>query len=207
MGVRKRAAFASESAFSDIRYCAARTASSRAPSRASRVRAIAHRDDAIATKPGGRVRHREGCAARARRPSRRANRVRGAARDSGHAAERCGALAVRWHPKRRGCTSGINPNGVAWGGQIDSFGLFIESSMDLGHSCPSATFNNLALHEGGAKTFAIDVVEVWSPAVAESDAEDELGGSGGGVLNNDKFAADKNILMAAGLYQAHHERA
>ena len=106
-----------------------------------------------------------------------------------------------------GCTSGINPNGVAWGGQIDSFGLFIESSMDSGHSCPSATFNNLALHEGGAKTFAIDVVEVWSPAVAESDAEDELGGSGGGVLNNDKFAADKNILMAAGLYQAHHERA
>ena len=107
--------------------------------------------------------------------------------------------------------SGINPNGLGFGGQVKNFALFLDSNLDVGHSYPSATFNNLPLHhhctsEGGK--FAVELVEVWAPQdVLDQEKEASEGNPSKGVLHNEKFKADQMILGFAGKYQAHHEQA
>uniref|UniRef100_A0A7S2X0M2 Oxidation resistance protein 1 n=1 Tax=Chloropicon primus TaxID=1764295 RepID=A0A7S2X0M2_9CHLO len=115
-----------------------------------------------------------------------------------------------FRPCASGCVSGINPNGLGFGGQVKNFALFLDSNLDVGHSYPSATFNNLPLHhctsEGGK--FAVDQVEVWAPQdVLDQEKEESEGNPSKGVLHNEKFKADQMILGFAGKYQAHHEQA
>lgn len=99
-----------------------------------------------------------------------------------------------------GCQSGINPNGLGMGGQVKHFAFYLDSSLDFGHSFPSATFNNSTLLSDKKETdFEVDVIEVWAPSESVSD------GSGGegrkkGVLKNEKFNTDKKILQFAGMF-------
>ena len=92
-----------------------------------------------------------------------------------------------------GCTSGINPNGLGLGGQVKNFALFLDESLDFGHSYPSATFNNLQLHHGDSPTFEIETIEVWCPT---KEALVEEGEAKKGILQNEKFKADKHILVS-----------
>jgi hypothetical protein len=100
------------------------------------------------------------------------------------------------------------PNGLAFGGQVGHFGLFVSESLDTGHSRMSATFNNPPLMGtddlGGA--FTVDAVELWSvDPLALQAFNDEMAraarkaaaaaAGGGSVL--DTRAQDRNFMQIA----------
>ena len=99
------------------------------------------------------------------------------------------------------------PNGIAFGGQVGHFGLFVSDTMDSGHSRMSATFNNAQLlGEGLAGTFNVGVVETWSvdalalqefnDAVARAARKAAAEAAGGGSVL-DARAQDRKFMQIA----------
>ena len=83
------------------------------------------------------------------------------------------------------------PNGLAFGGQLDFFGLWLEDSMDSARSYgPCSTFGSPCL--AGRTTFKVEVVEVWA-LVEDEEGEEDAGGRG--VLSDEET---KNFLRTAG---------
>ena len=71
-----------------------------------------------------------------------------------------------------GMRSSDLPNGVGFGGQLNHFGLFLDSSLEHGHCrCGprSTTYKNTVL--GGSAEFAVDAIEVWQ---VEARSDDEI---------------------------------
>jgi hypothetical protein len=110
---------------------------------------------------------------------------------------KCSGWNTNFQYLASGCQSGINPNGLGMGGQVKHFAFYLDSSLDFGHSFPSATFNNSTLlSDPKATNFDVDVIEVWAPS--QSVMGDE-GKKAKGVLNNEKFNTDRKILQFAGM--------
>ncbi|KAI8321131.1 TLD-domain-containing protein [Martensiomyces pterosporus] len=51
------------------------------------------------------------------------------------------------------------PNGLGVGGQLEHFGLWIDSAFTCGHSSSTATFDSEQLSHG--REFSIEAVEAW----------------------------------------------
>ena len=86
---------------------------------------------------------------------------------------------------------------------MNHFAFFVDASLDSGHSYPSATFNNASLLPdlSSKMDFGIDAVEVWCPTSSSSDKEKKKG-----VLSNDQYNTEKQLLQFAGVYKGHHEQ-
>ena len=96
------------------------------------------------------------------------------------------------------------PNGIAFGGQVGHFALFVQEALEKGHSRMSATFNNQPLLGSGlAGSFAVDVVETWSLDAqalqefhdATARAARKAAADGGSVL--DARAQDRKFMQIA----------
>ena len=94
------------------------------------------------------------------------------------------------------------PNGLAFGGQLDSrfFGLWIHDGLESGTSAapsvPCSTYHSPCLSPSGPE-FAVDALEVWAvgddpPPPSEEEAA---------------AAAGENALTAAGVLSSKHEEA
>jgi hypothetical protein len=106
------------------------------------------------------------------------------------------------------CADGFEsvPNGIGFGGQVNHFGLFVESNMERGHSRFSATFGNAPVLGAGDSVgaFELDTLEIWAvdaDALAEVEeaaarvARRAASGQPTSVL--DRFAQDRSFLATA----------
>jgi len=79
------------------------------------------------------------------------------------------------------------PNGLGWGGQVGNFGLFIDSSLDAGHSRPNATYASPSL--SSQQVFSVESVEAYLLKPPEEEEEEERrqkaggGAAGGSILS------------------------
>ena len=111
---------------------------------------------------------------------------------------KCTGYSTNFQYLASGCSSGLNPNGLGIGGQVKHFALFLDASLDHGHSYPSATYNNTTLSK--SHNFEIDVVEVWMPKSQPLlESMDSTTTKGGGVLS-EAFETDRKILQLAGVF-------
>ena len=87
---------------------------------------------------------------------------------------------------------------------MNHFGLFVDASMEEGHSRFAATYANAPVLGGGdpAGRFQLDALELWSvdaDALAEAEAAAaraaRRAAGGGSVL--DRFAQDRSFLKTA----------
>jgi hypothetical protein len=73
------------------------------------------------------------------------------------------------------------PNGLGFGGQVGHFGLFVDASLDSGHSRPNATYASPCLSSD--QLFEVDTIEAWllKPLDEEDQEERSRGRRGGGA--------------------------
>eukprot|EP00055_Hartaetosiga_balthica_P011755 m.54666 g.54666 ORF g.54666 m.54666 type:complete len:313 (-) comp7726_c0_seq1:2981-3919(-) len=94
------------------------------------------------------------------------------------------------------------PNGLGFGGQMDFFGLFLNSDFQNGHSKgnPSSTFKNPRLsHE---EEFVIDKVEVWRVG----DVKEKEKSWGDATILNDRTEENMLLEMAGKTFHSKHIR-
>ncbi|GBF95254.1 hypothetical protein Rsub_08285 [Raphidocelis subcapitata] len=98
------------------------------------------------------------------------------------------------------------PNGLGMGGQLlggaGHFGLYLDATLDAGHSRPNATYASPCLSSGQA--FAVDAVEVWAlrpPEEEEGGGGDEAAARrrGGGASILSRAQEDQKLLELAGV--------
>jgi hypothetical protein len=86
-------------------------------------------------------------------------------------------------------------------GGVGHFGLWLDASLDAGHSRPNATFASPALAAGQA--FAVAAVEAWAlrPPDEEEEgaAEAARGRGGGGASILSRAQEDQKLLELAGV--------
>lgn len=102
-----------------------------------------------------------------------------------------------------GCTSGINPNGAAFGGQINAFALFVDAAFEVGHSFAGPTYKNPVLASG--LRYEVDTIECWA-----LDKRLRRGSRSNGtknVLMNDEFNAERMIMGMVGMRDGEQGRA
>lgn len=90
------------------------------------------------------------------------------------------------------------PNGIGFGGQLDYFGLFVDSEL-MGHSKAeplNSTYNSPQLSP--ESTFRALEIEAWAVGPVASSDDDDTGGAGS-ILDKDKEA--QAILELAGRTQ------
>eukprot|EP00897_Mesotaenium_endlicherianum_P002421 jgi/Mesen1/2206/ME000152S01292 len=96
------------------------------------------------------------------------------------------------------------PNGIGFGGQAHHFGLFVNASLERGHSRPSITFNSPSL--SSTPEFEPDCIEIWAVVSENGDGDASGGGSAGGAASKgtivDRFKEDKAMLNMVGLANA-----
>jgi len=94
------------------------------------------------------------------------------------------------------------PNGLAFGGQVQHFGLFVDASLEAGHSRFTATYaNQPLLGEGDAAgSFTLDALEAWACDNAmlqdfeAAEARARKRSASGSVLDR---TADRNFMALA----------
>jgi len=79
------------------------------------------------------------------------------------------------------------PNGIGMGGQIDFFGLWLDSEYGKGKCAPSCS-SYASPQLSKEESFTFDHVEVWGIGDEPVEDEDEEAASGGGVLDKDPEA-------------------
>ncbi|KAI8473847.1 MAG: TLD-domain-containing protein [Monoraphidium minutum] len=87
-----------------------------------------------------------------------------------------------------GVNFGELPNGVGFGGQQGNFGLWLDASLETGHSRPNATYASPSLST--EQSFAVDAVEAW--LLRPPDEEEEAAAAAAGARG--RGGAGQSIL-------------